>query len=180
MSNVAIRNLDRRWFLCSVPAAAAAGLTLTDLSFLSASATAQGADQPGAANFKLSRAAQIQEDVKALEDHPGSKNFVQEKTITMVMTTEKDKHAPEFEWHEHRDHIVQVLEGSTLYEVGGTPKGGHSTGPGEWLAPESEGHETMTLNKGDMIVIKRGTPHKRTTAESATFFLISPQGDAGA
>ncbi len=147
MSNVAISNPDRRRFLRSVPAAAAAGLTLTDLSFLSSSATAQGAAQPGAANFKLFRADEIQDDIKALEDHPGSKSFVQEKTITMVMTTEKNKHAPEFEWHEHRDHIIQILDGSTLYELGGTPKGGHSTGPGEWLAPESEGHRDHDLEQ---------------------------------
>lgn len=176
MSNNAFTHPDRRRFLYSASAAAAAGFALTDLSFFPASAGAQ----TGAANFKLFSAEQIQEDVKALEADPGSRNFVQEKTITVVMTTEKNKRAPEFEWHEHRDHIVQILDGSTLYEVGGTPKNGHSTGPGEWLAPESEGHESMTLHKGDMIFIKRGTPHKRTTAESVTFFLISPQGDAGA
>lgn len=180
MSNAAIENPDRRRFLCSVPAAAAAGFALTDLSFLAAPATAQDAAQANAENFKLFRAEQIQDDVKALEANPGSKNFVQEKTIATVMTTEKNKRGAEFEWHEHRDHIVQILDGSTLYEVGGMPKNGHSIGPGEWLAPQSEGHETMTLNKGDMIFIKRGTPHKRTTAESVTFFLISPQGDAGA
>jgi quercetin dioxygenase-like cupin family protein len=180
MSNAAIGNPGRRRFLCSVPGAVAAGLALTDLSFSFASASAQGAAQADATDFKLFRAEEVQDDVKALDANPGSKNFVQEKTITAVMTTEKNKRGAEFEWHEHRDHIVQILDGSTLYEVGGTPKNGHSTGPGEWLAPESEGHETMTLNKGDMLVIKRGTPHKRTTAESVAFFLISAQGDASA
>jgi mannose-6-phosphate isomerase-like protein (cupin superfamily) len=96
----------------------------------------------------------------------------------MVLTTEKTKSGKEFEWHEGRDHIFQILEGSTVYELGGTPKNQHSTGPGEWLAPESEGAVKMTLNKGDMLVVPRGTPHKRTTAESVTFYLISPQGTA--
>jgi len=95
----------------------------------------------------------------------------------VVLTTEKAKTGTEFEWHEHRDHIFQILDGSTVYELGGTPKGAHSKGPGEWLAPESEQHETVTLNKGDMLVIARGTPHRRITAGSVTFSLISPQGN---
>jgi quercetin dioxygenase-like cupin family protein len=177
--SIAVKNPDRRRFLYSAPAAAAAGLALSDLSFLSASAGAQGA-APAGPFFKVFRADEIQNDEKAGESNPGNNNLVQEKTFTVVMTSEKKKRGAEFEWHEHRDHVIQILEGSALYEVGGTPKGAHSTGPGEWLAPESEGHEAMTLNKGDMIVIRRGTPHKRTTADSVTFFLISSQGDAGA
>jgi mannose-6-phosphate isomerase-like protein (cupin superfamily) len=100
---------------------------------------------------------------------------VQEKTFTVVLTTEKAKSGAEFEWHEHRDHVFQILDGSTVYELGGTPKGAHSKGPGEWLAPDSDGHETVTLNKGDILTIGRGTPHRRVTAGSVTFSLISAQ-----
>ncbi len=94
----------------------------------------------------------------------------------MILTTEKAKSGAEFEWHEHRDHVFQIIDGSTVYELGGTPKGAHSKAPGEWNSPESEGHQTVTLNKGDMLVVGRGTPHRRVTAESVTFSLISPQG----
>ena len=62
-----------------------------------------------------------------------------------------------------------------MYEVGGKPKGGHSTRPGEWLAPESEGAASYRLKKGDMLFIPRGTPHKRSTAGTVTFTLISAQ-----
>jgi quercetin dioxygenase-like cupin family protein len=173
-----VKNPDRRWFLLSVPAAAAAGLTLADASMFAASAAAQGA--PAAADVKLQvlTAQQIQDDVKALEASPGNNNLVQGKNFTVVMTTEKAKSGAEFEWHEHRDHVFQILDSSATYELGGTPKGAHSKGPGEWLAPESEHHKTVTLNKGDMLVVPRGTPHKRNTPESVTFLLISPQGDA--
>jgi mannose-6-phosphate isomerase-like protein (cupin superfamily) len=37
----------------------------------------------------------------------------------------------------------------------------------------------MTLEKGDMLVIPRGTLHKRSTAGTVTFTLISPQAAAG-
>ncbi len=101
---------------------------------------------------------------------------MQEKSFTVVLTTEKAKSGAEFEWHEHRDHVFQIIEGSTVYELGGTPKGAHSKAPGEWNSPESEGHETVALNKGDMLIIARGTPHRRVTTGSVTFSLISSQG----
>jgi mannose-6-phosphate isomerase-like protein (cupin superfamily) len=62
--------------------------------------------------------------------------------------------------------------------VGGTPKGAHSIGPGEWRAPQADGTTKFTLKKGDMLVVPRGTLHKRSTAGSVTFYLISPQGSS--
>ena len=175
MSTASISNPARRNFLRAVPAAAAAGFTLTRASLFASSAAAQSVSAP-ALTFKLFKAQEIQDDLNALAANPGNNNLVQAGTFVVVLTTEKAKTAAEFEWHEHRDHIFQILDGSTVYELGGTPKGAHSKGPGEWLAPESEQHETVTLNKGDMLVIARGTPHRRITAGSVTFSLISPQG----
>jgi mannose-6-phosphate isomerase-like protein (cupin superfamily) len=180
MPNASISNPARRKFLRAVPAAAAAGFTLSNASIFASlgfasSAAAQGTSAP-AATFKLFKAQEIQDDLSALAANPGNNNLVQAGTFVVVLTTEKAKTAAEFEWHEHRDHVFQILDGSTVYELGGTPKGAHSKGPGEWLAPESEQHQTVTLNKGDMLVIARGTPHRRITAGSVTFSLISPQG----
>jgi mannose-6-phosphate isomerase-like protein (cupin superfamily) len=71
---------------------------------------------------------------------------------------------------------VQVLEGSTTYELGGTPQSRHTTRPGEWLAPASTGATSLTLHAGDWLIIPRGTLHKRTTSGSVTFYLISTTG----
>ena len=120
-------------------------------------------------------AQEIQDDAKALVASPGNNNLVQGKNFAVVLTVETGKSAKEFEWHEKRDHILQVLDGSTIYEVGGTPKGAHSEAAGEWHAPEAVGATTLTLKKGDMLVIPRGTLHKRSTAGTVTFTLISPQ-----
>ena len=98
--------------------------------------------------------------------------------LTIVMTTEERKSAKEFEFHEFRDHIFQILEGTTIYELGGTPQSPRNTKPGEWLAPTSTGARTVTLHKGDMLVIQRGTPHKRSTEGSVTFLLISDTATA--
>jgi ribosomal protein L16 Arg81 hydroxylase len=65
-----------------------------------------------------------------------------------------------------------------VYQVGGTPKNGRNIRPGEWLAPESEGATTLTLKKGDMLIIPRNTPHKRSTEGTVTLTLVSPMGMA--
>jgi mannose-6-phosphate isomerase-like protein (cupin superfamily) len=164
---------SRRDFLRVVPAAAAA-VALSDV-LQPAEATAQTAP---ASNFTVFTAQEIQDDLKALAAAPGNKSLVDSKNFVAVLTTETAKSAKEFEWHEGRDHIFQILDGSTVYQLGGTPKNAHSTKPGEWLAPESADAKTVTLNKGDFIVIPRGTPHKRSTAGTVTLLLISPMGSA--
>jgi mannose-6-phosphate isomerase-like protein (cupin superfamily) len=173
MENFAIKNPGRRNFLRTAPIAAAAGFALADGSLFASPAAGQSAAPAAAATIQLFT-------IKALQAKPGNNNLVDAKSLpfTMVLTTETAKSAKEFEWHEGRDHVLQIMDGATVYEVGGTPKDGRNTKPGEWLAPGSDGAATLTLKKGDMLVIPRGTPHKRSTAESVTFLLISPMGTA--
>ena len=164
----------RRNFLRSLPAGAAAGVALAD-----SLARAQAAPSASSAgSYQLFTVAAIQADAKSLEASSGTNNLVTGSNFTVALTVESSKSAKEFEWHEHRDHVLQILSGSTVVEVGGAPKDGHSTGPGEWRAPASEGSTALTLNQGDMLVIPRNTPHRRTTSGTVAFLLISPQGAA--
>ena len=179
MAQSRIQNPARRKFLRSAPIAAAAGLALADTSLFAAAAAGPSGMPAHPAPFQHITAARIEHDIQQTEAAPGNINLVAEKgtSFSMVLTTEKHKAAPGFEAHAHRDHIFQILEGSTNYEVGGTPKGGHMIAPGEWRGPESVGATRITLHKGDRLVIPRGTPHKRTTPGSVTFTLISPECD---
>ena len=124
---------------------------------------------------EVSYAAIGRVDMAALDAKPGDNRLIDSKAIPVqiILTVEKHKSATEFEWHENRDHIVQIVDGSTLYEVGGTPKGTRSIGPGEFHATGSEGSKSILMVKGDMLVIPRGTLHKRSTEDSVTFMLIS-------
>ncbi len=176
MSNVVLGNPGRREFLRAVPAGAAAGFAIANASLFAPVGHSQAQNAVGAAGFQLFTAQQIQDDVKVLDASPGDNNLVQGKYFKVVLTVETAKSATEFEWHEGRDHILLLLDGETVYQVGGAPKGAHNMGPGEWHAPEAEGATTLTLKKGDMLVIPRGTLHKRSTAGTVTFTLISPQG----
>jgi mannose-6-phosphate isomerase-like protein (cupin superfamily) len=176
MENLALKTSSRRNFLRTAPVAAAAGLTLADVTLFASRAAAQGATPAAPAGFQLFTAQRIQEGMKALQAKPGNDNLFGSKECTVVLTTEINKSSKEFECHENRDHVLLILDGSTVYEVGGTPKNGRNTKPGEWLAPAAEEATILSLKKGDMLVIPRGTLHKRSTAESVTLFLISSNG----
>jgi hypothetical protein len=182
------KQTSRRNFLRTAPVAAAAGLTLADSLAAMAQAAAptastvqHGADVNAAAQpFKLWTGKDLDAARAALDARPGDNRLHPETAgapMQIVLTTEKHKSAPEFEWHEGRDHIVQIIDGSTLYEVGGTPTGAHINQnvrtSGEWLAPGSTGSKSILMEKGDMLLIPRGTLHKRSTEDSVTFLLIS-------
>ena len=173
-----LKDQSRRTFLRIAPLAAAA-LPLSD-SLLHAATGQAVATAP--VPFQVFTAEALAADSKVLQTKPGNKDLLSAKELPFlfVLTTETAHSASEFEWHEGRDHILQVLEGTTVYEVGGTPKNGQSTKPGEWLAPTSEGATKMTLKKGDILVIPRNTPHKRSTTSSVTFTLLSPTGSVKA
>jgi mannose-6-phosphate isomerase-like protein (cupin superfamily) len=174
-----LSNPRRRTFLRTVPAAAAASFAFADAAFFVPFVSAQDAHTQGApGGYQLFTADTIQSDIAALQSSPGNNNLVTGKNFTVVLTVESAKTAKEFEWHEGRDHVLQIVSGTTVVEVGGTPKGAHSMGPGEWHAPESPGSVAYTLNKGDMLIIPRNTPHKRNTAGTVALLLSSPQGTA--
>ena len=174
MDKSTIQESSRRNFLRTATVAAAAGLTL-DAKLFADPAGAQGTSA-APDSFKLYTAEHLAEEWQSLDKAPANKTIVINQNYSIILTVEKAKAAKEFEWHEGRDHVIQIVDGSTDYEIGGTPKGGHSTGPGEWLAPESEGATKMTLKKGDMLLVPRGTPHKRSTTDSVRLTIISSIG----
>jgi quercetin dioxygenase-like cupin family protein len=175
-----VKDQTRRNFLRSMPLAAAAGLPLAEKVLFASGAPPDGAATPEP--FQVFTAEKLADAVKMLQAKPGNDSLFESKALplTIVLTSEEKKSGREFEYHEGRDHIVQILEGATTYEVGGTPKNARNTKPEEWLAPTSEGATTLTLHKGDMLVIPRGTPHKRSTEASVTLILISTTGSAKA
>jgi uncharacterized protein YjlB len=171
------KKTSRRNFLRTAPVAAAAGFTLTNSLMAMAQAGGPGTDLVAAAQtFKLWTAKELAGDTAALDANPGDNRLYASTAIPVqiILTVEKHKSATEFEWHENRDHLVQIIDGSTVYEVGGTPTGTKvMPGQGEFHATGSTGSKSMVLMKGDTLLIPRGTLHKRSTEDSVTFLLIS-------
>jgi quercetin dioxygenase-like cupin family protein len=164
------KDQTRRNFLRTAPLAVAS-LPLADKIAFAADGAQTTAPEP----FQVLPEEKLVDAVKTLRAKPGNDNLFTSKTLpfSIVLTIEEKKSGAEFEYHEGRDHIFHILEGSTSYQLGGTPKNPRNTKPGEWLAPASDGASTVTLHKGDVLIIPRGTPHKRSTEESVTFTLTS-------
>jgi mannose-6-phosphate isomerase-like protein (cupin superfamily) len=168
----------RRRFLRTVPAAALTGFAVVDLLSDTASAQPHPVGPNNKENYKRIGGEELVTEGKALNAVPGkegiNKVLYQDTNFKLALWNEKETSAEEFEWHETTDHILTIIEGSTKYEVGGTPQGGHLTAPGQWKAPSSPGSTPVTLNKGDVFVIRRGTSHKRVTKGNVIFTLLSP------
>jgi mannose-6-phosphate isomerase-like protein (cupin superfamily) len=55
--------------------------------------------------------------------------------------------------------VIYVLGGSATFVTGGSAIDPHQIEPGEIRGREIQGGETLTLEKGDVIIVPAGTPH---------------------
>ncbi len=76
------------------------------------------------------------------------------------------------EVHDAADDIFVIMEGTTTYVLGGKLEAPKETQPGEWRAPGITGGKEFKVNKGDMIVVPRGTPHQRITRGLDVTFMV--------
>lgn len=166
------KQASRRSFLVGAPAAAVAGMALAQVLSAPRAAAAEGAEK-----YQLFSADGLDAALKELKAKPGTKTLYLDKGNLAMLTYERAKSAKEYEWHEARDHVFYILEGETVYELGGTPKGTHQPRAHEWLAPEVEGFEKVALKKGDLISIPRGVIHRRVTSGEVSFLLITAIGE---
>lgn len=166
----------RRNFLLTAPIAAAAVSPLTD-SLLRASTAGQADTATAPVPIHIFTADEMAANLKEVQSNHSAKTLLTPKgtDVTMVINEESNKIAKEFEYHARRDHVFQVLAGETKYELGGTPKSPRETRPGEFLAPESVGHQTVNLKQGDYLFVPRMTPHRRITDGSVSLLLISAE-----
>jgi mannose-6-phosphate isomerase-like protein (cupin superfamily) len=77
------------------------------------------------------------------------------------------------ELHDGSDDVYYVLEGEATLVLGGKLDSPKEVEPGEWRSPNILGGKTIEISKGDLVVVPRGTPHQRSTAnKDFTMILI--------
>ena len=77
------------------------------------------------------------------------------------------------ELHDASDDVYYVVEGSATLVLGGKLDAPKETDPGEWRSPRIIDGKTYEITKGDLVVVPRGTPHQRSTAnKDFTMILI--------
>ena len=74
--------------------------------------------------------------------------------------------------HAETDDVFVILEGSTTLMVGGALDGPTLSAPGEWKGTGIRDGKELTLNKGDVAFIPRGTPHRRTTPNQEVTLMV--------
>ena len=92
-----------------------------------ASEPALSAQEGSKPSFVSLPATELQNLVDSLQSKPGSKFLVDSKQLPFSarILSEQATGGKEFEFHEHTDHIFRVLEGTTHFDLGGTPENAH-------------------------------------------------------
>lgn len=70
----------------------------------------------------------------------------------------------QFELHDKSDDVYYVLKGEATLELGGTLDDPKESSPGEWKSKTATGAKTYVIKPGDLVMVPRGTPHRRTVS----------------
>ena len=93
--------------------------------------------------------------------------------LRVAVQHEKNRSGAAAELHDASDDVYYVLDGTATLILGGKLEDPKETDPGEWRSPRIIDGKTIELKKGDLIVVPRGTPHQRSTAnKDFTMILI--------
>src|SRR6266571_5468403 len=93
--------------------------------------------------------------------------------LRVAVQHEKNKAGAAAELHDASDDVYYVLDGSATLVLGGKLDAPKETDPGEWRSPRIVDGKTFEIKKGDLVVVPRGTPHQRSTAnQDFTMILI--------
>ena len=145
---------------------------------VSLSASAQ-TRQPSTASrpYVVKSKQQVEDITKALTAKPGNTNedivaAPGQQTRIAIFHDEKRENDLN-ELHDGSDDIYYVTNGTATLMLGGTLDSPNEISPGEWRAKTATGGEKVTIKKGDLIFVPRGTRHQRTvTDKKFTMILI--------
>lgn len=127
--------------------------------------------------FEVRTGRQIADVIKGLEAKDGNQQFdlMGQKGVQMRVAVFHDEKRENdlFEVHDASDDIYYVLEGEATLMLGGALVEPNEIAPGEWRSKTGSGGQRVTIRKGDLIVVPRGTPHQRTvTGKGLSMILI--------
>jgi mannose-6-phosphate isomerase-like protein (cupin superfamily) len=93
--------------------------------------------------------------------------------LRVAVQHEKNKTGAPAELHDASDDVYYVLEGAATLVLGGKLEAPKEVEPGEWRSPRIIDGKTYEITKGDLVIVPRGTPHQRSTAnKDFTMILI--------
>lgn len=135
--------------------------------------------QPSAATrpYIVKTNQQVADIQEALEKKPGntSEDIVPlagvQMRVAVFHDTKRENDLNEL--HDTSDDIYYVTDGAATLLLGGSLVDPKEISPGEWRAKTTTGGTKVTIKKGDLIIVPRGTPHQRTvTGKGFSMILI--------
>jgi len=91
--------------------------------------------------------------------------------LRVAIQHEKNRAGAPAELHDASDDVYYVLAGTATLVLGGKLDQPKEVEPGEWRSPKIIEGRTVEINKGDLVIVPRGTPHQRST-EGKDFDMI--------
>jgi mannose-6-phosphate isomerase-like protein (cupin superfamily) len=127
--------------------------------------------------FVVKTQQQVSDMTKEMEKQEGNKNqdIVAPAGVQMRVAVFHDEKRENdlFEVHDSADDIYYVLDGDATLTLGGSLIDANEISLGEWRSKIATGGEKVSIKKGDLIVVPRGTPHQRTvTGKGFSMILI--------
>ena len=160
------------------------GLILVLTIFAASVAVSAQTRQPSQASrpFVIKTKQQVGDITKALVAKPGNTNediVAAAGMQTRIAIFHDEKRENDLnELHDGSDDIYYVTNGTATLILGGTLVDPNEISPGEWRARTATGGETVTIKKGDLVFVPRGTRHQRTvTDKKFTMILIKVFAD---
>jgi len=116
----------------------------------------------------------IADTIKSLQSENKTQNLISGEAIgcRVFMQHEKDVSTGQAEVHDGADDVFLILEGSATLTLGGTLDSPKQTQSGEWRASSITGGKDFLLRKGDLVIVPRGTPHRRTSAGQEVTLMV--------
>ena len=116
----------------------------------------------------------VDDAVKELRTENKIKNLIGGDAIgcRVFIQHEKDVTTNQAEIHDAADDVFLILDGNAVLTLGGTLESPRQISRGEWRASNILGGTDIRLAAGDLVIVPRGTAHKRTSAGQDVTLLI--------
>ncbi len=127
--------------------------------------------------------AEFEKKLAADKTDVGSKNLTVTKVEDLIggagmetrVAVQHDtrRSGDQVELHDKSDDVYYVLKGEATLELGGSMVDAKEATPGEWRAKTVTGAQSVKIKEGDIVMVPRGTPHRRTvTGKGFSMILI--------
>ena len=138
-----------------------------------AAATTQAPSTP-AQPYLVMTGKSVEETVRDLQSENKVRNLIEGAGVgcRVFIQHDKDVSSSQAEVHDGADDVFIILEGTASLTLGGKLDAPKQAQPGEWRSGVITGGKDFKVSKGDVIVVPRGTAHRRTTGGQEVTLMV--------